>query len=71
MADEADMQKFLSENKIDPAALMAGAKQSKQEILRNKTLATLEARMNAYPYTAEDIYQLRTANLASFAKHAI
>ena len=71
MADEADLQKFLQENKIDPAAIMAAAKPDKDSAIKAKHMAVLEARLNAYPYSAEDLYQMKVANHSSFAKHTM
>lgn len=73
MSDGDDFQKFLDENKIDPAAILrdAGAKAGKPDETLQRMMATLDKRMNAYPYSAEDMYGLRVANLSSFLRHGM
>ena len=72
---ESDFQKFLDENKIDPAAIMrdsatSGAAKTAKDTMQRMN-AALDKRMNAYPYSAEDIYQSKIAYLTSLIKHTM
>ena len=67
--EEADLQKFLADNKLDPAAIMRGAKESQPG--KSKMMAQLEARIFSYPMTAEDVQDAHVANMQSYYKHLL